>query len=171
MEIRKTLELQASDFMEFISRIFGKLFVIIPAATILLFLAVNLSGNELSLQSMIFPVGLAAMLTLGFFFLLKNKSKKALTAFHSANGDVSVVINETGVSTTGKLGVTNLAWRNMFRVIETKTVFFFYIHKTNAIVLPKRQLSADELAATLALITKEAKPNKMRLLSVSERPL
>lgn len=165
MEIKKTLALQASDFMAFISRVYRKLYVIVPAAVILIFAAVNLASNEFSLRSMILPAALAAVFPLGLYFYMKNASKKALASFISANGDVCIVINETGVSTTGNLGTTTLAWRNMFQVIETKTVFFFYIHKTNAIVLPKRQLSADERDAVLALIRKEAGPKKVRLLS------
>ena len=163
MEIRKTLALHASDFMAFISRVYRKLYVIVPAALILLFAAVNLASNEFSLRSMVLPAALAAVFPLGLFFYMKNASKKALAAFQAANGDVCNVINETGVSTTGNLGTTTLAWRNMFKVIETKNVFFFYIHNTNAIVLPKRQLNADELAVVLMLIKKEADPKKVRL--------
>ena len=165
MEIKKTLALQASDFMAFISRVYRKLYAIVPAAVILIFAAVNLASNEFSLRSMVLPAALAAVFPLGLFLYMKNASKKALASFISANGDVCIVINEAGVSTTGNLGTTTLAWWNMYRVIETKTVFFFYIHKTNAIVLPKRQLSVNELEGILTLIEKEADPKKVRLLS------
>ena len=165
MEISKTLDLKASDFMEFISRVYAKLYVIIPAAILLLFAAVNLLSKELTLQSMLVPVALAAVFPPGLFFYLKRASKKALASFISANGAVNIVIDETGVRTTGKMGETNLGWREMVKLMETKNVFFFYIHKTNAIVLPKRQLSSDELASVLTLIRKEADPKKLRLLS------
>lgn len=165
MEVRKTLALQASDFMAFISRVYRKLYAIVPAAVILLFAAVNLGSNEFSLRSMVIPAALTAVFPLGLFFYMKNASKKALASFVSANGDVCIVINETGVSTAGSLGTTALSWANVFQVIETKTVFFFYIHKTNAIVLPKRQLSADEREFVLTLIRKKVDPKKVRLLS------
>ncbi len=165
MEISKTLELQASDFMVFITRIYAKHFVLVPVVTVLLFTAGNLISNELTLQSMIFPVVLAAVLTLGLFLYLKRLSEKALASFNKANGVVTVTVDEAGVHTTGKLGETTLAWRDMFKLIETKTAFLFFIHKTNAVMLPKRQLSADELAELMALIKKEANPGKMWLMS------
>lgn len=165
MEIRKTLELQASDFMEFISQVFRKFFVLIPVLTIGLFTAGNLISNEFSLQSMIFPVVLAAVLTLGLFLYLKSLSKKALASFNKANGPVTVTFDEAGVHTTGNLGETALSWGDMLKLIETKTAFLFFIHKTNAVMLPKRQLSADELEEILTLIKKEADPDKVRLMT------
>ncbi len=167
MEIRKTLDLQASDFMEFISQLYKKLYVIIPAATVLLFAGVNLLSKEFSLPSMIFPAAVAAVFPLGLFLYMKNASKKALVSFTSANGTLNIVVNETGIKTTGKMGETSLAWRDMYKLIETKNTFFFYIQKANAIVLPKRQLNADELSAILSVIKKEADPKKARLLSKS----
>ena len=165
MEIKKALDLQASDFMAFITRIYRKHFVLVPVVTILLFTAGNFISNELTLQSMIFPVILAAVLTLGLFLYLKGLSKKALASFNKANGTVTVTVDEEGVHTTGKLGETALAWGDMFKLIETKNAFLFFIHKTNAVMLPKRQLSADELATVKMLIRKELKPDKMQLMS------
>ena len=165
MEIKKTLDLRASDFMAFITRIYKKHFVLVPVVTVLLFTAGNLISNELTLQSMIFPVVLAALLTLGLFLYLKRLSEKALASFNKANGVVTVTVDEAGVRTSGKLGETALAWRDIIKLIETKTAFLFFIHKTNAVMLPKRQLSADELAELMALIKKEANPGKMWLMS------
>ncbi len=164
MEIKKTLDLQASDFMAFITRIYRKHFVLVPVVTILLFAAGNLISDEFTLQSMIFPVTLAAVFTLGLYLYLNRQSKKALASFNKANGAVTVTVDEAGVHTTGKLGETALAWGDMFKLIETKTAFLFFIYKTNAVMLPKRQLSADELSQVLALM-KEANPGKVRLLT------
>ena len=69
----------------------------------------------------------------------------------------------TGIHSVSDLGETTLLWQNVLFIRETKTAFYVFYEKTRANVMPKGQLSPEdvkELRSALALYYKKSRASQ-----------
>lgn len=84
--------------------------------------------------------------------LYKNKT---LTDF-----SVDFTVDKAGIHSVSDHGETTLLWQNVKFIRETKTAFYVFYEKTRANVIPKEQLTPEDVRAlrsSLALYYKKAR--------------
>ena len=62
-----------------------------------------------------------------------------------------MAVSPAGVRSAGQLATGLAPWSSMMKAVETDDFFLFYLSKINAVYLPKRHVTPDEVQAVREL--------------------
>lgn len=95
-------------------------------------------------MDMIVPLAFA-ILCLASPLLVKRAYRKAYRGNPSYRGNRTLILNESGLDLSGPTFSSQLKWENFIRFVEDEKVFLLYQSGQVAQIVPKRQLSPEEI--------------------------
>ncbi|MGC2696972.1 MAG: YcxB family protein [Candidatus Angelobacter sp.] len=123
------------------------LFRILPFWGVLLFLGVAwpvFRKGFILKTEMLVPFSFA-VLCLGSPLLLKRAYQKAYRRNPSYQGKRSLILNENGLALSGDTFSSQLKWEHFIRFVEDEKVLLLYQGSQVVQIVPKRQLSQEEI--------------------------
>jgi len=80
------------------------------------------------------------------------KAKRALATTPSAQGEISLSIDDNGIKTVFATGNSNLSWRTYTKYRETATLFVLYVSPARSTMIPKRVMTSDQITQLRSLL-------------------
>ena len=169
MELRKKVEMTLKDYQDFNFRYIRNRTIIIPILTIAVIVVITLMdrlsvfGNDwadIFSTRLIVCYALLLAFPLISILILRYAAKKQYESNKLMRSETEIILSEAGVSETGKYVNTSVAWADLYKIEESKSAFYFYIAKGQAVILPKRILENGEAAAVRTLIAEYTAPGR-----------
>jgi len=135
------------------------LIVLLIVPTLCLFLLINFW--QLGIRSPVaYLLGLIALYTPAII-LLRVVLRRSQS--RGAYADVTLIINDAGITQQTVLGSTFVAWRNLLAVQESVGLFLFYVTSQSAITLPVRVVEREGALSDLRAMIANSHAGKASL--------
>ena len=138
---------------------------IVVSALYLLFMVASLAYDGMPFAEMLrapavfyilvgIPLVIALVAIINFLFA-RLAFRPVFKRFALADKEVTISLDETGVTWTGGGLSGACPWANVKWIVETKDRLFLFISKVEAVVLPRRAVSSDREFQALAAYARE----------------
>lgn len=145
-DINLSIKINENDMFFFmLSHVYGKLsskITLIFSIICLLLFPISFSWNDI-FTSVVLLFGALIYLVVSPLMLLL-QSKKQMSSNQVFQNPILYKINNTGFYVSQVGDWVEFRWENLYKVIETKRSFLFYISKDQSFIIPKRLLESNE---------------------------
>lgn len=91
------------------------------------------------------------------------RSKQILKSSNNFEEIISYTVNNNGFHTKGSIHNSTMLWEGFYKVAESKTLFLLYQNKFMAIIIPKRDLSNEQMNRFKNIISQQKKVKRFEL--------
>ena len=171
MNFAVTYRLTQKDYYSFNLHHSKKRLILVPIVFILVITAaflwsvLNASANDSSksLPTIYIVYIIAIIVVLPFINILTIRgiaAKKYRTVIHT---DIALQLNDEGLKYSGAFGESNLPWNAVTKVSESVSGVYFYFSAAQAVIIPRRAMSPEQLNLLRTLCRKHLDSKKCRL--------